>query len=80
MIILPVNIIVLMLKTYKSILSKYSLVRPSFREGVLKILDIYGNCSNYKITRKDSIKSDYETLHSDWKNVGSYFCHSSKTL
>lgn len=59
-----------MSKTYKSILSKYSLVRPSFREGVARVFDIHGNLHHHRIYKKNSRKSDYEALRSDWENVG----------
>lgn len=59
-----------MRKTYKSIIYKYSLVRPSFIEGMARVLDIGGTLNPRIIDKNNDRKADYEAIYSDWENVG----------
>ena len=59
-----------MSKSFQKIFHKYSIIPPSFREGIARVLDIGGTLTPKVVIKKNYRKDDVEAIRSDWQNVG----------
>lgn len=63
-----------MSKSYYPIIDKYSVVPPSFTEGMARVLDIGRTMTpKIKVKRAKRInRNSYKAIRSYWETVGSY--------
>ncbi len=63
-----------MSKSYYPIIDKYDITRPSFTEGMARILDIGGTMApRIKVKQSRKIRrNSYEAISSYWQIVGSH--------
>lgn len=61
------------MNTYQQIIRKYQIIKPSFREGIARVLDFGGKLSTQRVITSNPQRHDFEVIKFDWEKIGFNF-------